>query len=92
MTVNIKIGNHAIVNLDCTIGHDTEIEDFVTIYPSVNVSGNCRIGQCTELGTGMQIIQGKRIGENCIVGAGSVVIKDLLESGTYVGCPAKKIK
>ena len=92
VTVNIKIGNHAIVNLDCTIGHDTEIEDFVTIYQSVNVSGNCRIGQCTELGTGMQIIQGKRISENCIVGAGSVVVKDLLESGTYVGCPAKKIK
>ena len=27
-----------------------------------------------------------------IIGAGAVVVKDLNESGTYVGSPAKKIK
>lgn len=92
ITVDIKIGNHVIINLDCTIGHDADIEDFVTIYPSVNVSGNVLVGQCTELGTGMQIIQGKTITANSIVGAGAVVVKNIEEPGTYVGSPAKKIK
>lgn len=92
ITVDIKIGNHVIINLDCTIGHDDVIEDFVTIYPSVNVSGNVLLGECSELGTGMQIIQGKKIVPNTIIGAGAVVVKDCLESGTYVGSPAKKIK
>lgn len=92
ITVDIKIGNHVIVNLGCTIGHDVVIEDYVTAYPSVNISGNTHIGECSELGTGMQIIQGKKIGSNVIVGAGAVVIKDCLENGTYVGSPAKKIK
>lgn len=92
VTVDIKIGNHVIINLDCTIGHDDVIEDYVTIYPSVNVSGNVLIGQCSELGTGMQIIQGKKVAENTIIGAGAVVVKDCAESGTYVGSPAKKIK
>lgn len=92
VTVDIIIGNHVIINLDCTIGHDDVIEDFVTIYPSVNVSGNVVLGQCSELGTGMQIIQGKKVSANTIIGAGAVVVKECLESGTYVGSPAKKIK
>lgn len=61
ITVNVNIGDHVIVNLDCTIGHDAVIDDFVTIYPSVNVSGNVLIGECSELGTGTQIIQGKKV-------------------------------
>ena len=27
---------------------------------------------------------------NCMIGAGAVVIKDITESGTYIGVPAKK--
>lgn len=92
ITVNVKLGNHVIVNLDCTIGHDVIIEDFVTIYPSVNVSGNCTIGELVELGTGAKIIQGKSIGNNTKIGAGSVVIKDIEADCTAVGSPAKVIK
>lgn len=90
LTVDIKIGNHVIINLDCTLGHDDVIDDFVTIYPSVNVSGNVSVGKCCELGTGMQIIQGKKITSGVILGAGAVVVKDIIESGTYIGCPARR--
>lgn len=90
-TVDISIGKHVIINLDCTLGHDDVIEDFVTIYPSVNVSGNVIVGECCELGTGTQVIQGKKIVKNTIVGAGAIVIRDIKESGTYVGSPARKM-
>lgn len=92
LTVNINLGNFNHVNLDCTIGHDVEIKDYVTVYPSVNVSGNVNIGNKCEIGTGTQVIQGLNIFENSIVGAGAIVCKDICESGTYVGIPAKKIK
>ena len=92
ITVNIEIGSHVIINLDCTVGHDAIIEDFVTLYPSVNVSGITHIGHAVELGTGMQIIQGKSVGKYSIVGAGAVVVKDLPEKCTAVGNPAKPIK
>lgn len=90
-TVDISIGKHVIINLDCTLGHDDVIGDFVTTYPSVNVSGNVVVGECCELGTGTQVIQGKKIVKNTIVGAGSVVIRDINESGIYVGSPTTKI-
>ncbi|MCR5205023.1 MAG: acetyltransferase [Lachnospiraceae bacterium] len=92
ITVNIDMGEHVIINLDCTIGHDAVIEDFVTLYPSVNVSGITTIRRNVEMGTGSQIIQGKKIGEYSIIGAGAVVVKDIPANCTAVGCPAKIIK
>lgn len=92
LTVNIAIGSHVIINLDCTVGHDAILQDFVTLYPSVNVSGMVRIGRGTELGTGMQIIQGKTIGDHAVVGAGAVVVRDIPPKCTAVGSPAKPIR
>lgn len=92
LTVNITIGDFVIVNLDCTVGHDAVINDFVTLYPSVNVSGNVHIGRGTEIGTGSNLIQGKTVGENTIIGAGAVVIRDIPANCTAVGTPAIPIK
>lgn len=91
LTVNIQIGRHVIINLDCTIGHDCEIQDFSTVYPGANISGCVSIGHNTEIGTGVQIIQGKRIGSSTIIGAGSVVVKDIPQNCTAVGCPAQPV-
>lgn len=92
ITVNIEIGKHVIINLDCTIGHDAKIGDYSTILPSVNVSGDVDIEECVSVGTGSAIIQGIKIGNNTIVGAGAVVVKDLPANCTAVGSPAKPIK
>lgn len=92
LTVNISIGDHVIINLNCTIGHDAVISDYATLYPSVNVSGATCIGHAAELGTGMQIIQGKRIGDYSVVGAGAVVVDDIPDKCTAVGSPARSIQ
>lgn len=92
ITVDIKIGEHNIVDVNSTIGHDAVLEDFVTLYPSVNVSGNTFIKSGAELGTGTQVIQGLTVGENTIVGAGAVVNRSLPDNCTAVGVPAKVIK
>ena len=92
LTVNIKIGKHVIVNLDCTIGHDVEIKDYSTVLPSVNISGCVITGECVNIGTNSAIIQGVKIGKNTIIGAGSVAIKDLPANCTAVGVPAIPIK
>lgn len=92
ITVNIEIGSHVIINLDCTVGHDAVISDYCTINPSVNVSGNVHINSVTEIGTGTNIIQATTIGTNSIIGAGSVVTKDIPDFCTAVGIPARSIK
>lgn len=92
ITVDVQIGKHVIVNLDCTIGHDAIIGDYSTILPSTNISGFVRIKECVSIGTGAAIIQGITIGENTVIGAGAVVVKDLPDNCTAVGVPAKPIK
>ena len=41
--MDVQIGKHVIVNLDCTIGHDAIIGDYSTILPSTNISGFVRV-------------------------------------------------
>ena len=91
-TIDICMGDFNIVNLDCTIGHDARLGSFVTLYPSVNVSGCVTVENETELGTGSHVIQGIAIGTEAIIGAGSVVIRDIPAKCTAVGNPAKVIK
>lgn len=82
----------AIINLDTTVGHDAILDSFVTVYPGCNISGNVHIGQLCEIGTGTQVIQGLSIGDSTVVGADSVVIRDLPANCTAVGVPAKPVK
>jgi sugar O-acyltransferase (sialic acid O-acetyltransferase NeuD family) len=92
MTKNISLGNFNIINLNSTIGHDTIIEDYVTISPGCNVSGNVFISSEIFLGTNSTILENLKIKEKCIIGAGCLVNKNILTTGTFVGVPAKKIK
>ncbi|WP_394121306.1 acetyltransferase [Planococcus donghaensis] len=92
LTTNIKVGNHVIINLDCTIGHDAIIGDYSTVLPSVNVSGFVETKECVSVGTGSAVIQGVKIGANTVIGAGSVVVKELPANCVAVGAPAKPIK
>lgn len=92
ITVNINIGKHVILNLSCTVGHDTKIGDFSSFMPTVNISGEANIGSYVYVGTGAKIINQLEIGQNTIVGAGAVVTKSLPANCTAVGMPAKPIK
>ena len=92
LTVNINIKKHCIINLDCTIGHAATLEEYVTVLPSTNISGNVKIEKYATLGTGVKIIQGVTIGENVMVGAGAVIIRDIDANCTVVGNPGRIIK
>lgn len=92
ITTNIKIEDFVILNLGCTVGHDSVIKKYSAFMPSVNISGEVTIGEGVYVGTGAKIINQLEIGEYTIVGAGAVVSKTLPARCTAVGVPAKPIK
>lgn len=92
ITCNIELKDFITLNLSCTIGHDTVIENFSSFMPTVNISGEVVIHKNVYVGTGAKIINQLSIGENTIVGAGAVVSKTLPANCTAVGIPAKPIK
>lgn len=91
LTVNIQIHDFVILNLLCTIGHDTSIGSFSSFMPAVNISGEVEINNGVYIGTGAKVINQVSIGENTIIGAGSIVIKSIPSNCTAVGIPAKPI-
>lgn len=92
LTTDINIGNYVHINLDCTIGHDSIIHDYVTLSPGVHISGHVHIGKNVFIGTGVVVLEKIHICSNSIIGAGSTVIRNIVEPGVYVGSPLKKIK
>ena len=56
------------------------------------INGDCSIGSECFVGSGAVLRNGVRMVSGVVLGAGSVVIHDILEAGVYVGNPARKIK
>lgn len=92
ITVNVKIGKHAHLNLQTTIGHDNVIGDYFTTAPKVQISGNCVIGDRVYFGTQSCNKQKTKICSDVIIGLNAGVVHNITEPGTYIGTPAKKIK
>lgn len=92
ITTNVTIGSHVHLNLNTTISHDAVLGSFVTTAPNVNISGNVTIKDGVYLDTASCVKENLTICEDVEIGANSSVVKDITESGKYVGIPAKKIK
>lgn len=92
ITTNIDIGRFVILNLACTVGHETVVGDFCSFMPTCNISGEVSVGEASFWGTGAKAINRVRIGANTIIGAGAVVIEDIPDNATAVGVPAKVVQ
>lgn len=87
-----RVGRHVVLNMDCTLGHDVVVDDFVTIAPGSHLSGWVHIEEGCDIGTNTAFIQHTTVGAWSIVGAGAVVLSDLPQNVTAVGVPARIIK
>lgn len=87
-----RIGKHCIINTGAIVEHDNILEDYVHLSPNVTLAGIVKVGKSTHIGAGSCTKQVINIASDCVIGAGSVIVKDITESGTYVGVPARKIK
>lgn len=105
---NVYIGEYSILtsNAEIEIGDDVlisphnNIVDFDHIYKDryklVNQQGvvarKITIKQDVWIGSGCKILMGVTIGEGAVIGAGSIVTKDVLPYNVVAGNPAKTIK
>ncbi|MBY0293623.1 MAG: acetyltransferase [Alphaproteobacteria bacterium] len=83
------IGDHSIINTGAIIEHDVFIGTYCHIAPGSIVTGGTHVNEGVFLGVGTKIIPNKKIGEWGIIGAGSVVLKDIPPYSKAHGIPCQ---
>ncbi len=91
ITTDVKIGDHVLINLNCTIGHDVKIGDCSSLMPGVNIAGGVTIGNTVLIGSGANILNGITLEDGVRIGSGAVVTKDVVAGDTVIGVPAKPV-
>ncbi len=93
--ISVKIGDYS------NIGGGTKIydTDFHSLDPEIRLHGDddihnapVNIGSCVFVGGHCIILKGVTIGDNAVVGAGSVVTKNIPANEIWAGNPARFIK
>ena len=92
LTTNIKLGNHTLLNRGNHIGHDSVAGDFFSMMPCAVIGGNVTLGDNVYLGSCSNVREKINVNSNVVIGMNAAVVKDIEESGTYIGVPAKKLK
>jgi sugar O-acyltransferase (sialic acid O-acetyltransferase NeuD family) len=83
------LGAHVHVNYQASVGHDTVLQDFVTILPGANLAGTVTIAAGSTVGSNAAVLQGRRIGPASTVGAAALVTRDVSGGQLVVGVPAR---
>lgn len=83
-----KIGSGCVLDPYCTVGGDSDLGPYVMMAAHCSLVAGSRIGPGAFVGTHVSIL-GVSVGANSIVGAGSVVTRDLPENIRAFGTPAR---
>ena len=92
ITTNVNLGISNIINPGCFIGHDTKLQDFVSLMPASNLAGEVRVGEGCYFGLNSCVINRTSIGEWSVIGAGATVVNDIPAYSLAVGVPARVVK
>ncbi len=92
VNANCRVGDFCILNTNASLDHDSRMGDFSSLAPRVCTGANLDLGKFSALCLGANIIESITIGEHVVVGAGSLVIRDLESHVLAFGSPAKVIR
>lgn len=83
------VHDSCIINTNSVVEHECEIAAGAHIAPGALLAGRVKVESSAFIGLGAKVIQCLTIGSGSIVGAGSVVIRDVPAGVTVVGAPAR---
>ncbi|MEQ9363132.1 MAG: acyltransferase [Leptospirales bacterium] len=91
LNAKVTIGSHSMIGSGCTIHTATHDYNRHPMW-EVRIDRPVEIGACVWIGMGALIFPGVRIGDHAVIGAGSVVTRNVPEGAIVAGNPAKLIK
>ena len=88
---DVTLGIGCIVNNCASVGHGCKLGDYVNVCDGTMFGGAVEVGDETFIGLNVTILPKVKIGKKCIIGAGSVVTRDVPDGAKVVGNPARRI-
>jgi acetyltransferase-like isoleucine patch superfamily enzyme len=88
----VRIGRHCTISTNVTfVTHDGGTWVFSDEHPSLQRFGRIHVDDNCFIGTGVILMPGVCIGPNSIIGAGSVVTRNVPADSVYAGVPARRV-
>jgi acetyltransferase-like isoleucine patch superfamily enzyme len=89
----IRLGDHVTITAGVRfITHDGGVWVMRREFPNIDVFGTIEIGSNVFIGLNAILMPGARIGDDCVIGAGSVVVKDVPSGTVAAGVPARPLR
>lgn len=92
IAANSDIGEFCIVNTKASLDHDGVMRAFSSFAPAVTAGGEVTIKPFAAVLLGANIIHSISVGEHSVVGAGSLVLRDIPDRVLAYGLPARVIR
>lgn len=86
------VGEFCILNTNSSLDHDSRMDLASSLGPNAAVGGGATIGAFSAVAIGATVLQNRRVGEHAIIGAQSLVLKDVPSHTVAYGAPAVPIR
>ena len=90
--VGAQLGLQTIVNTGASVDHECVVGKGVHIAPAATLAGCVQVGDDVLVGIGAVVLPRVKIGARAIIGAGSVVTRDIPADTVAYGNPARVIR
>jgi sugar O-acyltransferase (sialic acid O-acetyltransferase NeuD family) len=92
VAANAEIGECCIVNTKASLDHDGVMGPFSSFAPAVTTGGDVTVKAFAAVLLGANVSHCVSIGEHSVVGAGSLVLRDVPDLMVAYGVPARAIR
>ena len=87
----VKIEDNVLIGSNNLISHNTVIEKNCFLTSNITLGGHITIGANSFVGLSATINQRVKIGKECIIGAGTLITKDVNDREVYAQNSSKKL-
>lgn len=92
LTSDIVVGDFVSLNVGTAVGHDVVIGDWSQTSAFCDLTGFTRLGRSVLMGSHASLLPRRKVGDYAVVGAGSLVVRDVKKGETVFGVPAMPLR
>ena len=87
-----KLGFGAVLNTGSSLDHDSTLQNFASLGPGARTGGDVSIGERSAIGLQSGVLQGRSVGSDSVVGAHSLVTRNIPDLTVAWGIPCAPMR